>query len=215
MALPWLALTFLSCPVLPLLVLPFLPLEFSLMPQPSAARHRTLVLSGSLRATAVTTQVAHAAVAQNHPGHEVVLATGLDELPLFNEDLDTDPAPPAVAALRAQVAAADSLLVLSPVNNASISAALKNALDWLSRPREDAPLAGKPTTGLVVGYRSQGAEDHLDTILRATGARIAPTPTPVLSLRTFNGSQAAHDPQVITAVAQALAALRVPDPAVA
>ncbi|MGW1210377.1 NADPH-dependent FMN reductase [Streptomyces sp. NPDC002499] len=183
------------------------------MSQSPAARHRTLVLSGSLRAGAVTTQVAHAAVAQNRPGHEVVLATGLDELPLFNEDLDTDPAPPVVAALRAQVADAGSLLVLSPVNNASISAPLKNALDWLSRPRDDAPLAGKPTTGLVVGYRSQGAEGHLETILRAAGARTVPAPTPVLSLRTLDGKRAAHDPNVTTAVTQALAVLRLPDPA--
>ncbi|MFJ6082327.1 NADPH-dependent FMN reductase [Streptomyces sp. NPDC092369] len=185
------------------------------MSQSSATRHRTLVLSGSLRAEAVTTQVAHAAVAQDHPEHEVVLATGLDRLPLFNEDLDTDPAPPAVAALRAQVAAADSLLVLSPVNNASISAALKNALDWLSRPRGDAPLAGKPATGLVIGYGSHGAEDHLEAILRAAGARTTAAPTPVLSLRTLDGKQAAHDPKVTTAVTQALAALHAPDPAVA
>ncbi|UXX94987.1 NAD(P)H-dependent oxidoreductase [Streptomyces sp. AD2-2] len=172
-----------------------------------SARHRTLVLSGSLRAEAVTTQVAHAAVAQNHPGHEVVLAAALDQLPLFNEDLDTDPAPPGVAALRAQVSSAASLLVLSPVNNASISAALKNALDWLSRPRDDSPLAGKPATGLVIGYHSHGAEDHLETILRATGARTTPAPNPVLSPRTLNGSQAAHDPRVTAAVRQALAAL--------
>ncbi|MFJ9374598.1 NADPH-dependent FMN reductase [Streptomyces sp. NPDC101455] len=178
--------------------------------QPSAARHRTLVLSGSLRAGAVTTQVAHAAVAQDHPGHEVVLAAALDQLPLFNEDLDTEPAPPGVAALRAQVSSAGSLLVLSPVNNGSISAALKNALDWLSRPRDDSPLAGKPATGLVIGYHSHGAEAHLETILRATGARTTPAPTPVLSPRTLNANQAAHDPKVTTAVPQALAALSPP-----
>ncbi|MEV7346582.1 NADPH-dependent FMN reductase [Streptomyces sp. NPDC093544] len=178
-------------------------------------RHRTLVLSGSLRTGAVTTQVAHAALAQELTGHEVVLHTGLDQLPLYNEDLDTDPALPVVAALRAQVASADSLLVLSPVNNASISAALKNALDWLSRPRNDAPLAGKPVTGLVTGYHSHGAEDHLEAILHATGALSVPAPIPVLNLRTVNGNQAAYDPRVITAVTQALAALHLPDPAVA
>ncbi|MFD4875171.1 NADPH-dependent FMN reductase [Streptomyces sp. NPDC058420] len=185
------------------------------MPHSPAARHRTLVLSGSLRAGAVTTQVAHAAVAQDRPGHEVVLAASLDQLPLFNEDLDTEPAPPGVAALRAQVSSAGSLLVLSPVNNASISAALKNALDWLSRPRDDSPLAGKPATGLVIGYHSHGAEAHLETILRATGARTTPAPTPVLSPRAVTGNQAIQDLKVTTAVTQALAALHVPDPATA
>ncbi|MFF2522971.1 NADPH-dependent FMN reductase [Streptomyces liangshanensis] len=182
------------------------------MPHPSA-RHRTLVLSGSLRIGAVTTQVALAALAQGHPGHEVALATGLDQLPLFNEDLDTDPALPVVAGLRAQVAAADSVLVLSPVNNASISAALKNALDWLSRPRGNAPLSGKPATGMVVGYRAHSSEDHLTAILRATGALTTPAPIPVLSPRGVNGDPAAQDPNVTTAVSQALAALHLPDPA--
>ncbi|WOX10170.1 NADPH-dependent FMN reductase [Streptomyces sp. N50] len=183
------------------------------MPQSPATRHRTLVLSGSLREGAVTTQVAHAAVAQDHPGHEVVLAAVLDQLPLFNEDLDTEPAPPAVAALRAQVSSAASLLVLSPVNNASISAALKNALDWLSRPRDDSPLAGKPATGLVIGYHSHGAEAHLETILRATGARTTAAPTPVLNPRAVTGNRTVQDLKVTTAVAQALATLHAPDPA--
>ena len=124
--------------------------------------------------------------------------------------MDTEPAPPAVAALLAQVSSAGSLLVLSPVNNASVSAALKNALDWLSRPRDDSPLAGKPATGLVIGYHSHGTEAHLETILRATGARTNPAPTPVLSPRAVNGNQAIQDLKITTAVTQALAALSPP-----
>ncbi|MFC1437080.1 NADPH-dependent FMN reductase [Streptacidiphilus sp. N1-10] len=178
------------------------------------ARHRTLVLTGSLRTGSVTSQIAQAALARSHPGHEVVLAAGLGLLPLFNEDLETEPALPAVAALRAQVAAADSLLALSPVYNAGISAALKNALDWLSRPRDASPLIGKRATGLVVGYSSHGAEDHLEAVLKAVGAHTAVASTAVLNLRTLDLHRAAHDPLVDAAVGQALDALHAPDPVV-
>ncbi|MFC1408179.1 NADPH-dependent FMN reductase [Streptacidiphilus sp. N1-12] len=171
------------------------------------ARHRTLVLSGSLRTGSVTGRIARAALDRSHLGHEVVLAADLDQLPLFNEDLDTDPAPAAVAALRAQVATANSVLVLSPVHNASVSAALKNALDWLSRPRDASPLAGKPVTGLVIGYHSHGAEHHLEAILRAVGAHPNPAPIPVLGLRGLDPQRAAHDHRITAALAQALDAL--------
>ena len=63
------------------------------------------------------------------------LGGGLGELPLYNEDIDNPvdlPAP--AAALRGAVAAADAILVVTPEYNGSIPGALKNAIDWLSRP---------------------------------------------------------------------------------
>ncbi|MEU3980486.1 NAD(P)H-dependent oxidoreductase [Streptomyces sp. NPDC026672] len=183
-------------------------------PMPATA-HRTLVLSGSLRTGSVTTQIARTALTEAGPGHEVVLATGLDALPLFNEDLDTDHPLPQIAALRAQVGAADSLFVLSPVNNAAISAVLKNTLDWLSRPRDHAPLTAKPATGLLVGYHSHGAEHHLNAVLRATGAVVVPGPTPMLGLRSIDQRDIARDPRVRRTVAQALACLVPSEPTTA
>lgn len=181
------------------------------MSQPRAA-HRTLILSGSLRTGSVTTQVAYVALAQARPDHETVLATGPETLPLFNEDLDTDRVLPQVGSLRTQVHAADSLLILSPVNNAGISAVLKNALDWLSRPRGDSPLTAKPVTSLMIGYHSQGAEHHLNTVLRATGATVVTSPLPMLGLRTIDQRDVRRDPRVNTAVEHALSCLLTPGP---
>ena len=167
-----------------------------------------LVVPGSLRTDAASTKIAQAAQALSRTA---TLATGLDALPLYNEDIDTDPALPAVAALRAQVAAADGVLVVSPAHNGSISAALKNAIDWLSRPHGRCALLGKPTALLVAGYSPTGAEAHLEQILRAAGAKVLPTTGRALNLRTFDGRKPERAPAVQAALTHALGALQVED----
>jgi chromate reductase len=178
------------------------------MSSPAITATRILVLPGSLRTGAVSTKIAHAA--QSHAS-DVSVATGLNALPLYSEDLDTDPAPPAVAALRAQVAAASGLLVVSPAHNGSISAALKNAIDWLSRPHGSCALLGKPTTLLVAGYSPTRVEPHLEQILNAAGAKVLPTTDRALNLRTFDAQQPEQVPVVQAALTLALGALRSED----
>jgi chromate reductase len=164
-----------------------------------------VVVPGSLRADAVSTRIARAAQSL---GHAVTLLSGLDAVPLYNEDLDAEPALPAVAALRAQIAAASGVLVVSPAHNASVSAALKNAIDWLSRPRGTCALLGKPTALLVTGYSPAGVETHLERILSAAGARVLPTSGRALNLRTFDAHRPEHEPAVQAALADALGALQ-------
>ena len=69
---------------------------------------------------------------------------GLAGLPAFDEDLESTPPPPVQDFLDA-VEAADALLIATPEYNASLPGALKNALDWASRPFPDNSLRGKPT----------------------------------------------------------------------
>ena len=164
-----------------------------------------MVVPGSLRYAALTTQVAAVAVAA--AGVTVTLAGGLGLVPLYNEDIDTDAPPRAAGLLREQVAAADAVLFISPSHNGSMSAALKNAIDWLSRPRGAAPLLGKPAAFLVVGYHVGEAESHLGHVLEKAGARVITSPGRVVSARTLGGRPAGDVPAVQDAVAGALAAL--------
>lgn len=78
----------------------------------------------------------------------------LQDLPLYNPDLDGDRAPEAVRKFRERVHAVDGLLFAVPEYNYSLTGALKNALDWASRPVSESGLYGKPAA--VVGA-SQGA----------------------------------------------------------
>ncbi len=55
---------------------------------------------------------------------------GLGELPLFNPDIEF-PEPPAVAALRSAINAADALVIASPEYAHGVSSVIKNALDWM------------------------------------------------------------------------------------
>ena len=65
-------------------------------------------------------------------------------MPFYNEDLDGEQVPAAAARLRAQVAEADRVLVVTPEYNGTMPAVLNNAIDWLSRPYGAGALVGKP-----------------------------------------------------------------------
>src|SRR6516164_8753219 len=105
---------------------------------------RILGISGSLRRGSHNTNLLRAAAELLPPGVELEVYDGLRELPPYDPDLDVDPAHPAVARLRDDIAAADGVLIATPEYNGSIPGVLKNALDWASRPFPDNALRGRP-----------------------------------------------------------------------
>lgn len=171
------------------------------------AATRVLILSGSLRAAAMTTQIATVALTAAPPGVITTLAENLNTLPFYNQDLDTDDPPTAATTLRQLVDGADAVLFVSPANNGSVSAVLKNAIDWLSRPRDAAALQDKPVALLVTGHATETVEAHLEHVLTRAGATVVPSSDRALSIRSFGGKQPADVPAVIAAVTSALTAL--------
>jgi len=104
-----------------------------------------LVLVGSLRAGSTNRLLADAAIAHLPAGVAGTVFARLADLPHYSEDLDHDDHLPEVARdLREAVADADALLLVTPEYNGSMSSAVKNAVDWVSRPRGAAAIAGKP-----------------------------------------------------------------------
>lgn len=87
----------------------------------------------------------------------------LDGIPMFNQDEEQNP-PDKVKQLKAQIRAADAILLVTPEYNYSIPGVLKNAIDWASRPYGDNAWQGKPVAlmGASMGtLGSSRAQYHL------------------------------------------------------
>jgi chromate reductase len=69
----------------------------------------------------------------------------LDDLPMFNADLEAGGPPAPVARLRSAVRAADGLLLATPEYCHGVPGVLKNAIDWLSQPLRANALQGRAT----------------------------------------------------------------------
>ena len=101
-----------------------------------------LGISGSLRKGSYNSMALRAAQKLAPEGMKLEIAD-IAGIPIYNDDVRTAGEPDAVAALKAQVRAADAVLLATPEYNFSIPGVLKNTLDWLSRPPEP-PFDGKP-----------------------------------------------------------------------
>jgi len=137
---------------------------------------RVLGISGSLRRSSFNTALLESAVQLLPPGMTLE-SFDLSTLPMYNQD-DEKPFPPAVEDFRRRLALADALLIASPEYNASITGALKNAIDWASRPPSQ-PLNGKPVAimGASTGkFGTLRAQLHLRQILTHVGALTLPKP---------------------------------------
>jgi len=134
---------------------------------------RLLAISGSLRRSSYNSALLAAAAAASDPELEFVLWSGLEGIPAYNEDVVDEP--PPVALLKEEIARADAVLFATPEYNSSVPGALKNALDWASRPFDANPLRGKPVAVVGAGQGIFGgvwAQAELRKILQALGARV-------------------------------------------
>jgi chromate reductase len=92
-----------------------------------------LAICGSLRSGSFNRGLLRAAQEVAPVGVTVEIAE-VGDLPLIDEDLEKRGWPAPVAALRERAYHADGLLFGVPEYNSGVSAPLKNAVDWISRP---------------------------------------------------------------------------------
>lgn len=114
-----------------------------------------LTVSGSLRAVSSNGAVLDAIAALAPPHVRVTRFAGLADLPAFNPDLDGEGATPpaAVNRWRAEIAAADAVVICSPEYAHGVPGSLKNALDWL--------VSGPDVPGLPVAVVSATTRAHI------------------------------------------------------
>jgi chromate reductase len=137
---------------------------------------RVLGISGSLRVGSLNTALLRNVQAML-PAHVSLQIADLSGIPLFNQDHEHSP-PAAVQALKSQIASADALLFAVPEYNYSLSGVLKNAIDWVSRPPETQPFAGKPAAVMSAGGRFGGvrAQAHFRQIAAGLDMFVMPKP---------------------------------------
>jgi len=141
-----------------------------------------LTISGSQRAASLNTMLLRALPACAPDGMSF---TQLDysALGLYNQDLEAS-FPEVATQLKAQIRAADAVIISTPEYNRSIPAPLKNLIDWTSRPYGDSAWAGKPVyvigaTGGAIGTAL--AQADLRKVLLYLDARVAGQPEVYLS----------------------------------
>ena len=115
---------------------------------------KVLVFAGSARRDSLNKKLARVAARHAREAGAEVTFVDLDDypMPLYHGDLEAAEGLPANARrLREVFLAHDALLVASPENNSSLTALLKNTLDWLSRSIGD----GKGTDSGLAPYRGK------------------------------------------------------------
>jgi len=135
-----------------------------------------LAISGSLRRDSNNTRLLRALREEAPEGVEVTIWDGLKQLPHYDADDDGVPGPPAVDAFRRLVRDADAVVFATPEYNSSIPGALKNALDWGSRPLATNAFRNKPVAVIASSAGAFGAiwaAAELRKVLGAMGARVA------------------------------------------
>lgn len=148
-------------------------------PATTPALH-VLAISGSTRAGSLNAQLLRAAAAALPPSVELVELDPalIKAIPAFDEDDEGRAGGDDISALRTmrdQIAGGDAVLFATPEYNASVPGALKNALDWISRPDRRQRPAHQP--GAVIGastglFGAAWAQAELRKILQTIGAKV-------------------------------------------
>ena len=121
---------------------------------------------GSLSTSSINRLLAKALVRLAPTGIEMT-EISIKDLPLYNRDYDAD-YPEVAKQFKAAIAAVEAVLFVTPEYNRSIPGALKNAIDWASRPYGKNAFTRKPSAVIGASPGKIGTaigQQHLRSIL--------------------------------------------------
>jgi chromate reductase, NAD(P)H dehydrogenase (quinone) len=171
---------------------------------------RILGIAGSLRRSSYNRGLIRAA-AELAPEGTAFETFDVRSLPHYDADLEALLEPAPVEALKDAIRRADAIVISTPEYNHGVPGALKNAIDWASRPAAASVLRGKPVAILGAGGRSgtSHAQEQLRRHLRATRAEVVEQPVLEIShaWEHFDGNGNLTTPELRDQVEQLMLAL--------
>lgn len=130
---------------------------------------RVLLESGSLRDGSTNSALLRTAQAVAPEMVDALFYDGLDSLPHFNPDHDSDPLHPAVAALRSGIRGCDAILFSTPEYAGALPGSFKNLLEWAVGDGEPGSIYDKPVGWVNVSASQTGAADAYDSLANVLG----------------------------------------------
>ena len=128
-----------------------------------ASVHDIAVVVGSLRKGSYDRMIANGLIGIAPPSLRCAIVE-IGDLPLYNQDYDSEGVPPPYTTFRDRIRGVHGVLFVTPEYNRSVPGVLKNAVDVGSRPYGHSVWAGKPAAivssspGAIGGF---GANHHL------------------------------------------------------
>ncbi|GAA2531118.1 NADPH-dependent FMN reductase [Microbacterium mitrae] len=141
------------------------------------------LLVGSLASDSINRQLANA-LTKLAPAELEIVDIDYSKLALYSHDADAN-YPAEALDFKASLADVDGILVVTPEYNRSIPGALKNALDWASRPWGQNVVAGKPSAMIGASIGAIGtavAQSHLRTVLSFLDSDVMAQPEGYLTI---------------------------------
>jgi len=132
------------------------------------------VIVGSLRKESFNRKLANAVIAIAPESLRMTIVP-IGDLPLYNQDLETESPPAQWVAFRDAIRHVDALLFVTPEYNRSMPGGLKNAVDVGSRPSGKGVWSGKPAAVISVTPGALGAMAGNNALRQSLTAVNAPT----------------------------------------
>lgn len=158
-----------------------------------------VAIVGSLRNGSLNRQLVEV-IAKLSETRLKIMVPEIGDLPLYNEDLWKSP-PESVERFKREVDGADGIIFASPEYNRSVTPALKNAIDWGSRPYGQSSWTGKPASIIGTSPGQVGSavvQAHLRNVAAILGMAVLGQPEVQITFRQglFNEDLTVADPEL-------------------
>lgn len=114
---------------------------------------KILAICGSTKKTSVNLGLIRAIADLTKEELQLNIFTGLESIPHFNPDLDTEQPPEAVSRFRSLIKAADAVLICTPEYAMGVPGTLKNAIDWTVSSADFSQQTNSPYHGFFSGAK--------------------------------------------------------------